>query len=60
MRATNLPSEPTLMTETFTVPESDCDFQRIELAGLPGDFPRTGRALIQRFEIEPLERAPTE
>ncbi len=60
MRPTNLPSEPTLMTETFTVPENDCDFQRIELAGLPGDFPRTGRALIQRFEIEPLEQAPTE
>ena len=60
MRPTNLPSEPTLMTETFTAPENDCEFQRIELAGLPGDFPRTGRALIQSFEIEPLEQALTE
>lgn len=60
MRPTNLPSEPTLMTETFTVPENDCEFQQVELAGLPGDFPRTGRALIRSFEIEPLERAPIE
>ena len=60
MAAASLPSTPTLQTETLSIPEKECEYQRIELAGLPGDFPRTGRALIRNFEIKPLEQATAE
>lgn len=58
--ATELSAEPVIIQEHISVPDADCEFQRVELAGLPGDFPRTGRALIQKLEISRQERSSTQ
>ena len=40
--------------DRFTVPEEDCPFQRIDIAGTTGQFPRVSRLEIDRLNITPV------
>lgn len=40
---------------TLTIPNTDCAFQRLDLWGRPGAFPRTSRTEILSVRVEPAE-----
>jgi len=55
-----LPSVPASIEAKFTVPTANCDFQRLKLSGVAGEFPRTARATVTNVFIEPTDEVPAQ
>ena len=43
-----------IAADRFTVPQDECRFQRIDIAGTTGQFPRVSRLEISELTIEPV------